>query len=72
MGNYVMTHDDIPEVTFGDGRRKISFKGKEAIRAAGRGIRFMLFAEATKKLAYGGIGLLLLKWLLSLLHAVGP
>lgn len=60
-----MSQQDIPEVSFGDGKNKISFKGKEAIRSAGRGIRFMLFAEATKKLAYGGIGLLLLKWLLS-------
>jgi hypothetical protein len=60
-----MSQQETPEVSFGDGKNKISIRGKEAIRSAGRGIRFMLFAEGTRKLAYGGIGYLFIRWLLS-------
>jgi hypothetical protein len=68
MENCVMVHDHIPEITFGDGKSKINFKGKEALRAAGWGLRLLLFARAVRILLLfpvGGIAFLLLRWVLS-------
>jgi len=57
-----VTQRDPPEVTFGDGKHKINFKGKAAIESGDRCIRFWLFAEAIKKPLYGGAGYLLIRW----------
>jgi len=63
-----MRQRDIPEFSFGDGKNKVSIKGREAIRAAGWALRLLLFARAMNMLIVlpiGSIGYLFVKWLLN-------
>jgi hypothetical protein len=42
-----MGHDDLPEISFGYGLGQIRIRGKEALRAAGWAVRFLLVARGS-------------------------
>jgi hypothetical protein len=55
-----------PEISISAGRAKIILKGRDAIRAAGWTLRFLLFARGLSLLAVGAIAVYaVIKWWLS-------